>query len=88
MFDVSLVNLGFFASSSSTVSQHKDLLNQSNRMWAMFFSHSLSGFHFPGCSGVSQQTCEDECDIMVPGKQLGHSPPPSQRDDLCWPRGL
>lgn len=49
---------------------------------------SLSVLHFPGCSGVSQQACEDECDIMVPGEQLGDSTPSPQRDDLCGPRGL
>lgn len=48
----------------------------------------LSGLHFPGCSGVSQQACENECDIMVLGEQLRHSASPPQRDDLCRPRGL
>ena len=49
---------------------------------------SLSVLHFPECSGVSQQACEDECDIMVPGEQLGDPTPSPQRDDLCGPRGL
>lgn len=48
----------------------------------------MSVLHSPGCSGVSHRACEDECDIMVPGEQLGHSAPPPQRDDLCGPGGL
>lgn len=54
----------------------------------LLLNPSLSGLHFSGCSGVSQQACEDERDIMVPGQQLRHSTPPPQRDDLCGPRGL
>jgi len=46
------------------------------------------GLHFPGCSGVSQQPREDECDVMVPGEQLGVETPSAQGDDLCGPRGL
>ncbi|MEQ2159009.1 hypothetical protein GOODEAATRI_018056, partial [Goodea atripinnis] len=40
------------------------------------------------CSAVCQQACEDECDIMVSGEQLGHSAPPPAGDDLCGSRGL
>lgn len=42
----------------------------------------------PGCKGVSQGACKDERDIMVPGQQLWHTPPPPTGDDLCGPGGL
>lgn len=49
---------------------------------------SSSSPPFPGCSGVFLKSSEDECDVLVPGEQLGDSPSSPQRDDLCGPGGL
>lgn len=43
---------------------------------------------FPGCEEVPDSWPQHECDIMVSGQQLWHTPPVATGDDLCRPGRL
>lgn len=65
-------------------------MSMKQALWCQLTVLSLSFIFslYPGCKASSGRSSEDECDIMVPGEQLGHAAPVAAGDDLCGPRRL